>query len=77
MEFGPLQPDSNSFEKEIDLGSDTSSMEGAGIPLNTHDGSFPDLDRVEVNDLPSGKQGMQLNSAKTHRKVQSFITDSS
>ena len=75
MEFGPLQPDSNSFEKEIDLGSDSSSMEGAGNYLHTHDGVIPDLDRVNVQDLPSGKKGMTLNSAKNNRKVQSFITD--
>ena len=76
MEFGQLQPDSNSFEREIDLGSDSSSMEGAGNILNTHDGVFEDLDKVEVLKLPAGKNGMQLNSTRI-KKNHSFVTDGS
>ena len=69
MDFGPPQPDSNSFEKEIDLDSDSSSMEGAGNYLNTHTGVFDDLDKVEVVDLPStpGKNAMKLNVNKARK----------
>ena len=70
MDFGPLQPDSNSFEKEIDLGcSDSSSMEGAGNYLNTHDGVFDDLNKVEVVDIPatSGKNAMKLNTSRARK----------